>query len=137
MWQNPALFPAVTNRESVALSFSLYDDDTGELLDLTGMTFAFEVRRPIPGMGGVIGGGYSPYHDIGNYDNQGPVLSLSLGSGITVPSTGVVQVDITAAQMRVLVPSVYEVGFTVTSEDGLDTRQILLGKLPVLFGGVT
>jgi hypothetical protein len=40
MYQNPVLFPQVTNREDFTQTVSLFDDDTGELLDLVRWTLA-------------------------------------------------------------------------------------------------
>lgn len=40
MYQNPVLFPEITNREDFVRTVSLFDDDTGEAIDLSGRTLA-------------------------------------------------------------------------------------------------
>lgn len=137
MWQNlPTVFPPITNRESVTLSFYFTDDDTGEAVDLTGFTFVFEMRYRMPTQN-VVGSGYSPYYDIGNYDNSGPVVRRTSSDGIEIVDVGRIEIDIPLATMRSLSPGTYEVGMTVTNDDATQTQQILIGTQAVLFGGVT
>lgn len=135
MYQNPTLFPAVTNRENWTLDVTLSDDDTGDAFDLTGATITLEVRRATESAG--YGGGYGGYGrsewDGGCYGS--PRLTASIGSGITVTGTGVFRVDFTPTQMRSLSPGTYDVGCVITRSG--DARQLFLGRLPVLFGGVT
>lgn len=130
---NPVLFPQVTNRESWTQLIGLNDADTGDAIDLSTLTFVLEVRRTINPRSGY--GGYGNSYDYGSYNDYGPVISLALGNGIAVVALGVLQIDITLAQMRSLSPDVYSVGMTVSDADS--TRQIMLGRLPVLFGGVS
>lgn len=131
---NPVLFPQITNRESWSWLMKLVDDDTGEPLDLSGLTFNCEVRRKQnnPSLDVT---GYTPFYDYGSIDDAGAVLTLALGSGLTVIDLGQLQLSITVAQMRTLAPATYSIALTASSTD--DTRQIFLGDLPVLFGGVS
>lgn len=128
---NPVLFPQVTNRESFRQIIGLYDDDTNDPLDLTSLTFACEVRFQT----NVIS---QPNYGVSYYDDTvygNPVITLSLGSGLTVIDLGQLEVLITAAQMRGLCAGTYSIA--LTASDDTDTRQIFLGFLPVLFGGVS
>lgn len=130
-----ALFPAVSNRESWAPPpVTVADEDTGEPFDLTGASITIELRCAGPSAGFY---GY-PTHSIW-YDAFGgppaPQLTAAIGSGITVVDVGAFQINLTPDQMRTLRPGTYDVGCLIT-RDG-DARQLFLGKLPVLFGGVS
>ena len=127
---NPVHFAEVTNRESWSQIIELADADTGDDIDLTGYTFACEIRS-MP-RHARYGDTYGEWYD---YPDVRPVIALALGSGITVIDIGKIQLDITIAQMRTLGPGVYSIALTATLDP--DTRQIFLGTLPVLYGGVT
>jgi hypothetical protein len=131
MYINPVLLPQVSNREDFLLTLSLYDDDANEPIDLTGWTFQFEIRRPGAQR---FDGGYGWYADMGAVDVS-PTLAASLGSGITVLDTGLLQILIPEARMKTLCPATYLACLTAT--DGVNTRQLFIGRLPVLYGGVT
>lgn len=130
---NPVYFPQVTNRESWKAIVTCKDGDTGELIDLTGFTFACEVRRVPNNL--LDQSGYVPYYDYGSVDDAGASITLALGSGVTVVGLGQVQLDITVAQMRSLAPDTYSIALTAMLDD--EARQVFLGTLPVQFGGVT
>lgn len=131
---NPVAFAQVTNRESWSQLLGLDDEDTGEPLDLTSLTFTCEVRRERTS--GNWSNTYSTnYSDVGTDDFSGPIITLSLGSGLTVIDTGKLQVSFTLEQMRTLYPDTYSIALICSN--GVDTRQIFLGTLPVLFGGVS
>lgn len=133
MDHNPVQFSEVTNRESFSPIFSLNDDDTGDLIDLTGITIQLEVRKfrsAHPNSGG-----YGTSFGYGACGDSGPVLSASIGNGITVIDTGTVQLFFSETQMRALDPATYSIACTIS--DGLNTRQLFLGRLPVLDGMVT
>jgi hypothetical protein len=134
MYQNPTLFPQVTNRETWNPTIGIYDDDTGLAIDLTNITFQLEIRRIGP-YRQFAGDGYAGYDQIGSYSDCGPILSATLGNGLTVIDTGIVQVFFTETQMRSLEPGTYAV--SMTANDGTITRQIFVGRLPVFYGGVT
>ena len=144
MYQNPVLLPQMTNRESWTLTVALFDDDTGDPIALTDangnpvVSFQFEVRKSGPGggYGNGWGGGYGPYADYGSY-GDGPILTASLGNGITIIDTGVIQVYFPELSMRSLWAGTWDVGCTLASNDGIDVRQIFLAKLPILRGRVT
>lgn len=136
---NPVLFPQITNREGWSPIMSIADDDTGDLIDLTNYTFALEIRRLNINNGSAGSRGYGDSWDVGEYLTDGPIITASLGNGITVIDIGVIQVFLTSAQMRSLPgPATYSVAMTATSsDDPTNTRQIFLGRLPVLDGMVS
>lgn len=145
MFINPVLLPQLTNRESWTLTVALFDDDTGDPIALTDtngnpvVSFQFEVRQsgPRSGYGSGGWGGYGPYAGYGSYYDCGPILSASLGKGITLIDTGVFQVYFSETSMKSLWSGTWDVGCTVASNDGVDVRQIFLAKLPILGGRVT
>lgn len=223
MFQNPTLFPQVTNRESWSPIISLFDDDTGEPINLTyttgtgafsswvvavsstlqgttlfstnsasslligtgvlnavvgtalaiipgqfvaftaltgtasmmgvvnsynastgalqftvsTMAVALEIRRDRFGSGQRNDTGYVNFFDYGNVDDWGPLISLSIGNGITIVDIGTLQVYVSEAQMRGLSGRTHIVAAVLTSADGIDARQLFLGRLPVLDGYMT
>lgn len=131
---NPVLFPAVSNRESWQNIIGLYDIDTGEPIDLTDLTFVCEIRRTGQAMR-PYDSGYSNFGDIGAANDYGPQIVLTLGAGLTVVDLGMLQVSISLDQMRTLSPDTYSIA--MTASNGVDQRQLFLGRLPILFGGVS
>lgn len=219
MYQWPVLLPALSNREDLLMTVALFDDDTGELLDVSGRTlslpgdfianawtvtdgaivtnsatqltikdypfgnemqalalvvganlaiapgdlvtiadtatgrntmtgyviaytaltgalvvqvgsnFDFEIRGPWRGGGD----GYGDCPESSYPEN--PIIQAQLGSGITVVDTGVIQLRIPAATIAQLRHKTYKASMLMF--DGYDTRQLFIGKLPMLFGGVS
>lgn len=133
----------MTNRESWTLTVSIFDDDTGDPISLTDdsdnpvVSIQFEVRRPRPVGGRGYAEGYgSAYYDFGSY-GEGPILTAAIGNGISLLDVGVFQVYFSETQMRALYPLTWNVGCTLASLDGVDTRQVFRAKLPILDGWVT
>lgn len=146
MYENPVLFPQVTNRESWRQILQLADDDTGDLITLTDgngnslytITLAVEPARPRGGTGG--------YGDGSAYDGDACAAlilqTLSAGSGVTsnpalsILDTGTVQIFIPKAQMQTLRGArTFDVFMTVYESDIDDGRQLFCGRLPVIYGG--
>lgn len=132
-------FPQVTNRESFSQRLTLNDDETGDPIDLTPYTnMACEVRRMSQSRIGDLG--YSSTYDYGSY-GQSPLITLGLGSGITIVDVGVLQLDIAASQMRSLEPGYYSIALVIadgaTTDPNTHAAQIFVGGLPVLWGGVS
>jgi hypothetical protein len=125
------LLPQVSNREDFLLMLVISDDDTGNLLNLSAVAFEFEIRDLGPHHHG---DGYSPFFDIGVVSHSAARITATLGNGITVVDTGVIQIRIPAAQLQILHSKTYSASLTMT--DGVDTRQPFIGRLPVLYGGV-
>lgn len=73
---------------------------------------------------------------IGSDSGEGtPIVQAQLGSGITVIGLGIVQVRIPAATLFKTRHKTYNVAMAAYL--GGDTRQILLGKQPILYGGLS
>ena len=219
---NPVQFPQITNRESWSQLIGIYDDDTGDAINLSNtggigtyalwvvqvstalygvailtttslssLTIANSVQNAViatglailPGqyvsflyqndntqfMTGVINSYNSttgaiqftvatvtiqleirrmregPHWD-GYSDNfagygalvcDAPILAASIGNGISIVDTGIIQVYFSETSMRRLGRGVHSVAATLESADAIDVRQLFLGRLPVFDGRVT
>ena len=102
--------PGVTNRSTYREQFEVTDADTGELIDLTDATVAFEIRWQ---------------------SSSEAALTATLAAGVSVISTGIFEVTFTQAQMRELRAGTYDVGCVVTRDDA---EQLFAGTLPVVDG---
>lgn len=111
-----------------------YTTSTGALVVQIGMVFLFEIRRTLP-RDDLWGLGYSSYPAVGSYPDTGPLLKATLGQGIAITDIGYLQIIIPASMFQQLVGGTYSAAL-VTS-DGIATRQIFAGTLPVIQGGVT
>lgn len=96
-----------------AESIDLFDDDTGEPLDTTGMAFVLGISRD-----GLV------------------LLSASTAAAtIEVPETGTIQWRFTPTQLGALDPgTTYTVGCTVETDDGI--TQVFTGTLAFIDGSV-
>lgn len=117
-----------------------YTKASGVLTCQIGWTFQFEIRSVTPAMGQ----DYTAYYDFGIANNTDPILRLTLGNGITLIDQGTLQLLSPEAQFQSVLAMPYNsqtfactfrAGLTGTN--GVDTRQFLIGHLPILFGGVT
>lgn len=135
MYQPSTQFPQYTNRESFTQNVLLADNDTGDPIDLTGVSIQLEIRRVRDH--GSRSDGYGPNYSLGSYDSCGPILSASIGNGITVVGVGVFQIYFSETQFRSLSPGMHSINATLASADGIDVRQLFLGRLPIFAGGVT
>lgn len=109
-----------------------YAPATGALVVQVGSAFEFEIRGHAHHDG--YGTGYGPSSFIGTDNHEQPLISAQLGAGITLVDVGVIQVRIPAATINKLHHKTY--GAAMTAFDGADTRQLFIGKLPILSGGV-
>jgi hypothetical protein len=135
MWANPLLFPQVTNRESWAPIIELRDDDTGQPIDLSGLT-SIQLEIRIIGRGvGHFSTPMAPWYD--DPPDAFPVLTASLGNGITILDVGYFQIVFPETKMRTLKAGTYRVGCTGSDGSDQGTRQIFIAHLPVIDGGVT
>ena len=115
----------VTNREDLELQVELFDEEAGELFDISTATEV--VIEVVPR-------NTASSRDYG-YRGQG-ALSATLSSGqVTIAELGVVECVFLEAQMRGLCTGTYDIGGTIT-KDGR-TAQFLLGTLPILDGVVS
>lgn len=135
MYQPSLQFREYTNRESFTEIVLIADNDTGDPIDLTGVSIQLEIRR-IRREGGRLDG-YGPNYSVGAYDWSAPILIASIGNGITIIDIGVFQVYFSETQFRSLAHGMHSINATLTSADGVDVRQLFLGRLPIFAGGVT
>jgi hypothetical protein len=107
--------PPISNRASWLFSSEVVDDETGELIDLSGLTITLEVREQACGR---------------------TVLSATTGNGkVTTPSMGLFSASFTRDEMAALCAQTYDVGATIS--DDTDTAQFIIGTVPVLDGVVS
>lgn len=110
-----------------------YASATGALVVQVGWTYQFEIRS-IPE--GVSPTDYAPYYTVASIISENPILTASLASGnISVIDLGMVQVLIPEATFKTLCGGMYSASMTMT--DSVNTRQLMIGSLPVYRGGVT
>lgn len=123
---------AATGLNSMTGYVTSYAATTGALIVQIGVTFQFEIRKAGPKH---LGSGYVTRYDFGVFDNVGPLLSASLGNGILITDTGYLQITIPERLVRKLEGGTYVCALTMT--DSVNTRQLMVGSLPVIRGAVT
>lgn len=121
-----------TGKKTMAGYVLSYNSTTGALTAQIGITCQFEIRRGEPHNQGV---GFTPWFDIGTQFDAGPLLSASLGNGVLITDVGFLQIRIPESQFKKLTPGTHIAALTIS--DSVDTRQIFLASLPVLYGAVT
>lgn len=137
MYENPVLFPAISNRESFVQTIQIADDQTGDLITLTDADddalYAIYLEISPPRHHGGYSGSYaSPYYD-GHCD---PLIFATLDNYLTIVDTGTINVQIPYTVMQTLRGNLtYDVFMRLEDVANADARQILIGKLPVAFGG--
>lgn len=105
----------ISNKTGWLTDFELDDADTGDPITITGASIVLEVRDPESGW---------------------IALSATTGNGkITITDTGVFRVNLPASETQQLCAGTYEVGATITLNG--ESRQLIIGNLPVLDGVVT
>lgn len=138
MYETPIYFPQISNRESWNQIIQLADDDTGDLIKLTdinnnplySITLEISAAGPPTSFGGY-GVAPSPYYDWGG----APVITATLADYISIIDTGTIQIAIPKSKMTPLRARTYDVFLTIDPNNTDDGRQLLIGKLPVLYGG--
>lgn len=136
MYQNPTLFPAISNRQSWRQVVELADDDTGDLILLTDESGAalYAIALEITASNPTSHWQRSTYPS--SYDGGcDPSISASLSDYISIVGTGTIQISIPKSVIATLSPQTYDVFMTITDTAEDDARQILIGRLPVLYGG--
>ena len=106
-----------------------YVPASGAMVCQIGLSFEFEIRGSYHQ-----DDGYSSTWSIGSVGDEQPLISAQLGNGISIVDTGKVQVRIPAATQAKLHHRTYKASMNMT--DSYDTRQLFIGKLPILSGGV-
>jgi hypothetical protein len=150
MYEYPVLFPASSNRETWIKTIQISDDETGDLISLTDNNnnpiYQIYLEISPPRHHGWDGCGYgnysSPY-----YGNEGePLIFASLADYIAIVGVGTIQIQIPNTIMQKMhgnrTYDVYlrieEIGFSGGFSPKFfqsDARQLLIGKLPIVFGG--
>lgn len=137
MYQNPTLFPAISNRESWLQTVQIVDDDTGDIISLLDgggnplYAIALEIIPAAP-RGHVGYGNFpSPWYD----NDCAPSVSASLADYITIVDVGTIQIQIPKSVIRSLSARTYDVFLTIDPNDADDGRQLLIGRLPIAYGG--
>jgi len=119
-----------------------YTKSTGTLVCQIGVSFQFEIRGDSAGTYS----GYSANYDWGLPNDQGAILRATLGNGITIVDQGYFIIMIPEVQFRGILDIPYNsqsntvsrtLMASLTMTDSVNTRQLYIGRLPVLFGGVT
>lgn len=134
MFSNPTLFPQISNRESWIQIVQLADDDTGDLITLTDSNnnplYGINLEISPAGDHGPSMG--SPYYD----DGCAPIISGSLANYVSIVDTGTIEIVVPKSVMQSLRgPRTYNVYVTIIPNGEDDGRQILIGRLPVVYGG--
>lgn len=138
MYDNPVLFPAISNRETWLQIVQINDDQTGDLISLTDTLgnplyqIYLEISPPRHGAAWVGPSPSSPY-----YDEYGdPIIQASLADYISIPGAGTIQIQVPYTVMQKLCGGrTYNVYLRLEDVANNDARQILIGKLPLAFGG--
>jgi hypothetical protein len=107
----PISFPPTSNRATWIFTGQIMDASDNSLLDLTGLTFVFEIR-----------------------DQSGCArLQASTANGkFTIISTGLFRWEFTESDMRTLGYGTYDTGLTMANAD--QTVQLSVGPLPIVDG---
>lgn len=121
---------ALTGKNTLTGYVTSYAPATGAMVVQVGVAFNFEISGSA--MISDYDTGYGSSSLIGDYSADQPLISAQLGNGLSVVDVGKIQVRIPAATMAVLNGKTYDVG--MVSFDGYDSRQIFVGKLPILRG---
>jgi hypothetical protein len=139
MYQNPTLFPQISNREAWLQIVEIADDDTGQPIALTD-----SLNNPLFSITLEITPARSQGHDCGGYgpssfyDDCGttPLITGTLANYISIVDVGTFQIMIPKSVMQTLRGSrTYDVFLTIDPNGADDGRQLLIGRLPVLYGG--
>lgn len=112
-----------------------YSPATGLLTSQIGWQFSFEIRAQDP-HGRGLNSDYSQWDWGGGSPNgpgSTPIIQATLGNGLSIIDIGFVQINIPVTQMQKLRSRTYGVGMVMT--DSVNTRQVFIGKLPMLYGG--
>lgn len=99
-----------SNKADFVFDISATDPDTGDAIDFTDVEVSIEIGP----------------------ENCSPIISATIGDGITQPTSTVLEFRKTAEQMAVLQPGSYRIGGVYTFND--ETNQLFVGSLVVYDG---
>lgn len=140
---DPVVISDTATRQNQMLGYvTSYSAGSGTLVCQVGVSFQFELRGDSAGAFS----GYSANYDWGLPNDQGAVLRATLGNGISIVDLGYFTIMIPEIQFR----GILDIPFnsqsntvartlmaSLTMTDTVNTRQLYVGRLPILFGGVT
>lgn len=106
-------FPPTSNRATWIFTGQINDANTNELLDLTGLSFVFDVKEP---------------------DGCQRLLATTDNGKFTVIGLGLFRWEFSKEEMRCLCAGTYETGLTMANTD--QTVQLSVGPLPIVDGNV-
>lgn len=107
-------FPAVSNRADWVFTGQINDANTGDLLDLSALSFVFAIC---------------------DQDNCPRLVASTDNGKFTVVGLGLFRWQFTKSEMSCLCAGSYPTGFTMTNADP-QTVQLSVGPLPVVDGDV-
>jgi hypothetical protein len=136
MYDNPVLFPAISNRETWLQTILIADDQTGDPISLTDTNnnplYQVYVQISPPRRNDY----YSTYTSGPYYGGFDPMILASLADYITLPDVGVIKIQIPYTIIQTLHGNrTYDVFLRIEDTVNNDARQLLIGKLPVSYGG--
>jgi len=131
---DPVTIADATGLNTMTGYVTSYAPATGAMVCQIGSAFAFEIRGTY-GNCGYDGGFGAQSSQIGEYCDTGPIISAQLGNMLTVIDLGIVEIRIPQTAIIKLQHKTY--GASMGMFDGSDTRQLFIGKLPVLSGGLS
>lgn len=115
-----------------------YDPDTGDItFTIATVAIELEIRRVQRNGSDFRDSGYGANYTLGSFDWDQPILRASIGNGIEIVDLGIFQIYFSETQFRSLGSGMHSVAATLASADGVDVRQLFLGRLPVFSGAVT
>ena len=140
MYDYPVLFPQASNRETWLQTVQICDDDTGDPITLTDTNnnplyqLYLEIRQPRR-WGGDQADNYG--YAFSYYDSSGePIIQASLADYISIVDVGLIQIKIPFTVMQTLRGTrTYDVYLRLEDSANSDARQLLIGRLPLAFGG--
>jgi len=126
---SPVTIADPTGKNTMTGFVTSYAAATGKMVVQIGCAFEFEIRSHHHHSDG-----YGPSFGVTD-GGDGPIISAQLGNGITVVDLGRAQLRIPASVMAKLHHRTY--GVAMAMYLGGETRQLFVGKLPILSGGVS
>lgn len=130
---DPITIADPTGKNTMTGYVTSYAAATGALVCQIGITFQFEIRS-LKRSNDWDDGYTSSYDAVGSTD-YGPIITASLGNGLTIIDLGVLQIRIPELTFRKLHHRSYKASLTMT--DSYDTRQPFIARLPIQSGGVS
>jgi len=130
---NPVTIADVNPANSMTGYVTSYASGTGALVCQIGVTFQLEIRRSE--QLDDWDWGYTTQWAYGTLLTDAPLIVASLGNGLSIIDLGRLLIRLPETTIRKLTHRSYHLNLTCT--DSYDTRQLFIGHLPMLYGGVS